>query len=112
MPPTWKWRRSAPVSKPFAVSGSTAWRVSTVSIGQAPGSEEVVAARREGVDQDPRLAEGAAGMRGARRDDEGVAGTDQEGLAGDGELEMPGFHERRLHVRVAVRRADAVGGEG
>ena len=39
MPPTWKCLRSASVSKPRAVAGSMAWRVSTVRVtGSPPGA--------------------------------------------------------------------------
>src|SRR6478609_2620201 len=124
MPPTWKCRRSASVSMPRAVAGSMAWRVSTASMGTAPGegcarmrrgsshretgeagsssgnpmrSEKVVAARGEGVDQHPRFAERAAAVRDARGDHERVARADDEGLAAEGELEAAGLHEGRLH---------------
>ena len=98
------------VSKPRAVAGSMAWRVSTVSMGLRQRKSS-----RRGVKvsmRTPGSPRARQRMRGARGDDEGVAGADGEGLAADGELEVAGLHEGRLHVRVAVRRADAVGGEG
>lgn len=48
-------------------------------------------------------------MFGIGRDDEAVAGTDLEGLAGDRESEATGLDESRLGMRMAVACAAGAG---
>src|SRR5690606_3615012 len=75
-----------------------------------PGSEEVVAAGGEAVDEHARFqGQDAVGQAGG--DDEAAAAADDFRYTVDGYLEAAGGDVAGLHVRVVVRSADAAGFE-